>query len=173
MGTGHAVRVIRTDTGEFWPTISEAATKMNVSIGRLSKARAADLSEVAGIPIRFEETNSNWNALEVQDLETGIVYPSATKCAWALDVTMSTVYHAMMHGCRVKGHRIVYTDAERRKRCPPIKDRRLKMVLCVETGKVYESLTAAAKEMKVSSSCMSNHIRNGSKIKGLTFRFVD
>lgn len=72
MGTGHAVRVIRTDTGEFWPTISEAATKMNVSIGRLSKARAADLSEVAGIPIRFEETNSNWNALEVQDLETGM-----------------------------------------------------------------------------------------------------
>ncbi|WP_304817976.1 hypothetical protein [Faecalibaculum rodentium] len=110
MSSGHMVRVIRTDTGESWDTIRDAASGLGVSLSCLGKARAKSKTSVCGIPIRFLETRINRNAKIVREIETGELYPSATDAAAAIGVEQPDMCNAIKTGRRIHGKRFVYAQ---------------------------------------------------------------
>lgn len=172
MSSGRMVRVTRIDTGETWPSIAAAAKALFIAPTSLSRAKVSGRTHVCDIPLKFEDTMTSVNATEMKDLETGIVYPTIVSVADAFGVDTYQVYNNAKNGHRLHGHRVVFTDEEKAKECKPYIGRRKKRVRCVDTDEEFESVRDAAERMGVTSSCITNCIIQGWKVKGMMFEYA-
>ena len=106
-------------------------------------------------------------------VETGVMYESITEAAETLGLNTSSISHAIRRGNGLHGHHFKYADEGRNR--PIVTDKRYKQVpvMCVETGRVYESLKSAAMANGTTVGNISSAINTGGRARGLHFQIAD
>ena len=106
-------------------------------------------------------------------VETGVMYESITEAAETLGLNTSSISHAIRRGNGLHGYHFKYADESRNR--PIVTDKRYKQVpvMCVETGRVYESLKSAAMANGTTVGNISSAINTGGRVCGLHFQIAD
>lgn len=106
-------------------------------------------------------------------VETGVMYESITEAAETLGLNTSSISHAIRRGNGLHGHHFKYADEGRNR--PIVTDKRYKQVpvMCVETGRVYESLKSAAMANGTTVGNISSAINTGGRARGLHFQIAE
>lgn len=109
----------------------------------------------------------------IKNLTTGETYKDVAEAARALGVYKRRIsdhlsgYYAHIDTIRLKRIRIRLPKKYR-----PVRNDLRKPVRCLETRKVYVSVTSAAKSFNVRTSAISRCIASGAALNGYHFEFV-
>ncbi len=106
-------------------------------------------------------------------VETGVMYESITEAAETLGLNTASISHAIRRRSGLHGHHFKYADESRNR--PIVTDKRYKQVpvMCVETGRVYESLKSAALANGTTAGNISSAISTGGRARGFHFQIAD
>lgn len=77
------------------------------------------------------------------------------------------IYTMILEGSKVYGENYMIVEQEKK-----VVNRQKTEIICVETGKIFPSMTAVAKEMGVDTSWISKSIKRNIKVKQYTFKRV-
>lgn len=103
----------------------------------------------------------------VEDLDTGVIFPTLAECATALDVRpheLSAVARLCGPEATVRRHRLKFIAGDK---C------RSKKVQCVETGTIFPSAKEAAKFADRSPYTLHHAAQKGIKSGGFRWRYLD
>jgi group I intron endonuclease len=104
--------------------------------------------------------------------QTGLEYSSIHEAAKHLNICVSGVMDAISKNIRaVHGYTFEYVLNSLKERRPMFLTSR--SVVCLETGICFDSPSKAAREIDVAGGEIGRKIREGKKIKGLTFIYED
>jgi group I intron endonuclease len=161
------------ETGVEYSSLREASEKTGISSGSISsalrhKGRAGNVHWVyleepkKGVKRNFRS--------KVQCVETGVIYESIADASRKTGISQSSIQRAASsEGDRIGGgyhwKRIEETIHKIR-----VGGRK---VLCVETGVIYESVTAAGEAIGVDRRAISSAIIKGHKSAGYHWRYAD
>lgn len=123
-----------------------------------------------GYVTRPIKVHSLAEARPVVCVETGTVYPTARLAAQAVGCQPQSVYNACRDGCNAGGVHWRYQDDANP---PALRSSGHKPIQCVETGKVFKTIKAAAEKLKVSKHTLSEAANTGAACRGYHWRFVE
>lgn len=172
-------KVVNIDTNEQFNSIKEAAEKYNVSSSSIGDVCRGKGRFCCGYKWRYSDEKYKYTDDKHRKVicnETKVVYDNAQIAA--NDVGLITGSSILAVCKRYKGFFTAagYTwnyidDAS----IPPVEVKRKttnKKILCVSTNKIYNSLTEAATDNKVSVSGISKAINKTKPIKNLIFKII-
>lgn len=169
--------VVNYETGESFDSIADAARAIGVDNSAIPFAirnRSASggyhwYYEDEGRPA--EESLKRGNPKKpVVCVETGQVFNSTGDAARQLGLAVGNVSKAACKGYATKGFHFRYVGDS----SVSVKPRAKAAVICVETGKKYDSLSAAAHDCgSIDSSCISVALRSGGRAGGYHWRYAD
>lgn len=107
---GRPIRVTRTDTGEKWASLSEAARALYVGASSLGYAFRKGKTHVCGIPLKFEETDGYTLSRPVRCKETGAVYSSAAEASRAIGLSPTAVSSSIYQSGTGGGYHWEYVE---------------------------------------------------------------
>lgn len=171
--------VVCYETGELFDSIADAARAIGVDKSAIpyairnrtrsggyhwyyeSEGRPSECSLKMGKPKK-----------PVVCIETGHVFSSTGAAAHQLGLTVGDVSKAARKGYAAKGFHFRYVDDS----TVSIKPRAKVEVVCVETGKKYDSVKDAARSCEtgpIDKSCISAALRSGGRAGGYHWRYAD
>lgn len=107
-------------------------------------------------------------------LETGEVFASINAAADAVGVTQNAIYLVLRHRNHAAGGFHWYWEGDPKPDPDKFKPRKNHPIMCVETGVVYESVTAAARAVGTkNNSSISRAARKGYTTAGYHWRYVE
>lgn len=180
------IPVVCVEDGEIYPSATAAAKAVNLKNSAWILAAAKGGGTAGGFHWRFVDDGksgasgqgaspSRGRKRPVVCWETGVEFESVESAANAVGFESGTAIVAAIKRGGMSGgfHWFYKGDAKpdaSHLRNP--EDRRAKPVVCIETGRVYPSAAAAAKEMGFKNSSMIyTAIRNGTKSGGCHWRW--
>lgn len=113
--------------------------------------------------------------------ESGVIYNSINDCSITLRVKRSDIHRSLKAGFSANGLTFSKIDENGNtiiKNNKPILSNKgpkiAKKIMCVETGKIFDSLNLCSIELIISCGSLSSHIRHGfpKAVKGNTFRYL-
>ena len=126
--------------------------------------------------VNMAQASSKVRTMKIRCLTTGKVYNSTSEASMDLGISISSIYESIRDGRIHNGYQferiskpkrivdIIPVDPElsiRKKSCP---------VLCLETGQIFHSRGAAARELNISESSVYDSLRDGRQHSGYTFQ---
>lgn len=108
-------------------------------------------------------------------LETGGRLPSICAAARAVGRSVSSMHRAIGDGSTCGGRHFYLADEQKPPACffRHKKPSGRKPVRCVETGRTFPSVCAAAREYAIRSAWVSTSAIRKSSVRGLSFRYVN
>ena len=179
------VAVICLDTGETFPTLDAAAKRFGINpstVGKIVRGKCKSslhfqrVEEPSHNEIRGEDKRKNNLPDSVICVETGECFESIRQAAKALGI-VNTSISSVLRGKLITagGFHWQYADGRpiklREKKTPKTA---AKSIICIETEKIFPSVTTAAEEMRVVTSSISNALKDRSKTSGgYHWRYAD
>jgi group I intron endonuclease len=176
-----AKKVICLETGEIFDCIADATEKFKISkIGDVCNGKR---SSAGGYHFQFLENRIPLRPLQKKNkyydidkkvicANTGIVYDNAKDCSLKLGVPIGDI-RRVCRGQSATTRDLTFFFWEEGKEYIPREIKYFKSipVLCIETGKHYDSLLKASKDMKLDMKQISKAAKNGTDLEGFHFSF--
>lgn len=177
------VAIENVETGEVYAGIVDACEKLPCSYNAMcvalrngGKRRGYHWKYVGKDAVIKTHKVHDWKGVPVIDMDTKEEWNSITSCAKALGVEMLNVQSAVRRHYTINGRYIALKEQYEKygidlkliykvERPKNILNRN-RMVLCVETGEVFENSTACATKLQCSRQAVSAAIRDGFAVRG-------
>lgn len=175
------------DTGEEFPSIAQASRTYGVSSTAICNCAKGKTNTASGLhwkynneeyhkasiyegrknhpalshPVVCKETGKRYESIGEAARQTGLCKTNIWRCAKGETISV----HGLRWGSVIDGKDVF----------PKREDKNKRMIMCIETGEKFSSITEAAKSIKdcPSPQSLGSAIRRGHKYKGKTYAYID
>lgn len=182
IGEANGKKVICVETGEVFASSVAASKTLGKSDGAVSMS-IRNNQRCGGFHFKYLENydpeeeikdKPHYLSKPVVCVETGEVFESAASASRALGFQTNQVANNIFQGCTCRGFHFRYLEdydpEEVFEKKPPAGS---KSVVCVETGEIFESSSAASRSLGLANSAVSNSIRKKTKCGGYHWAYID
>lgn len=121
----------------------------------------------------FEKSGGGGKPKPIICYETGAEFPSASAAARWADISYNSIYESVRLGTNAGGYHWYY-KSDGKPDSATFRTSKARRVVCIETGEIFESLTAASAVCGVHSCTLANAIATGKALqKHLHFQYAE